>query len=82
MSINIYKWDGLLSKIKKYQDRLQKTFDISYKRYLYQEIDFDEKMIAIFGARGVGKTTMLFQYLLELQNKNKNALYVSLDILF
>jgi predicted AAA+ superfamily ATPase len=39
-------------------------------------------MIAIFGARGVGKTTTLLQYLLELQAKNKNALYISLDYPF
>lgn len=82
MHINIYKGDDLLDKIKKYQERLLKTFDINYKRYLYQEIDFNDKMIAIFGARGVGKTTILFQYLLELRSKNKNALYISLDYPF
>ena len=39
-------------------------------------------MIAIFGARGVGKTTLLFQYLKELQNNNKKALYISMDYPF
>jgi hypothetical protein len=39
-------------------------------------------MIAIFGARGVGKTTTLFQYLLELQDKKKNVLYISLNYPF
>jgi predicted AAA+ superfamily ATPase len=39
-------------------------------------------MIAIFGARGTGKTTMLFQYLKELQEKGNQALYVSLDYPF
>jgi len=49
---------------------------------LYEEIDFDDKMIAIFGARGVGKTTLLFQYLQELEQNAKKALYVSMDYPF
>ena len=72
----------MLKNLKKYQDRLLKSFKIKYKRYIFNKIDFDEKMIAIFGARGVGKTTTLFQYLLELQAKDKNVLYISLDYPF
>lgn len=72
----------MLDTIKKYQNRLQKSFNITYRRYLYNTIDFDDKMIAIFGARGVGKTTLLFQYLGELQERGDNALYISLDYPF
>jgi len=72
----------MLNTIKKYQERLQKSFNIKYRRYLFNEIDFNDKMIAIFGARGVGKTTILFQYLKDLQQDNKNALYISLDYPF
>ncbi len=72
----------MLENLKKYQERLLHSFQIKYKRYIFKEIDFDEKMIGIFGARGVGKTTTLLQYLLELQVKNRNVLYVSLDYPF
>lgn len=72
----------MLDTIRKYQNRLQKSFNITYRRYLYNTIDFDDKMIAIFGARGVGKTTLLFQYLGELQERGDNALYISLDYPF
>jgi len=72
----------MLSKLIKYQDRLQKSHTIKYKRYLYSELDFDNKMIAIFGARGVGKTTLLFQYLEELENNDKKSLYISMDYPF
>lgn len=72
----------MLEKIRKYQTRLQKSFNTTYRRYLFGEIDFNDKMIAIFGARGVGKTTLLFQYLKELQEHDKNALYISLDYPF
>ncbi len=72
----------MITKLKKYQNRLLKSFNITYKRYLYHEIDFANRMIAIFGARGVGKTTILFQYLLDLQSKKREALYISLDYPF
>jgi predicted AAA+ superfamily ATPase len=72
----------MLETIQKYQSRLEKSFNITYRRYLFSQIDFEEKMIAIFGARGTGKTTMLFQYLKELQEKGKQALYISLDYPF
>ena len=72
----------MLAKLQKYQERLEKSQTIKYKRYLYHKIDFSDKMIAIFGARGVGKTTLLFQYLKELQTKKKRARYISLDYPF
>jgi len=72
----------MLSNIRKYQDRLKKSFKLEYKRYLYNTIDFNDKMVGLFGARGVGKTTILFQYLKELELQNKKALYISLDYPF
>ena len=72
----------MLETLTKYQNRLLKTFKTKYKRYIFDNINFEDKMIAIFGARGVGKTTTLLQYLQELQNKKKNALYISLDYPF
>ncbi len=72
----------MLDKLLSFQNRLKKSHTIQYRRSLYKEIDFDDKMIAIFGARGVGKTTLLFQYLQELEEKGKNALYISMDYPF
>ncbi|MCI0500769.1 MAG: AAA family ATPase, partial [Epsilonproteobacteria bacterium] len=72
----------MLENIRKYQDRLKKSFKIEYKRYIYHAINFNDKMIGLFGARGVGKTTILFQYLNELGLQNKKALYISLDYPF
>lgn len=72
----------MLDKLFKFQSRLKKSHNIEYKRYLYNELDFNDKMIAIFGARGVGKTTLLFQYLHELEKQEKKALYISMDYPF
>ncbi len=55
--------------------------DVSTKfvRNLYQEINWDERLIGIKGARGVGKSTLLKQRIkLAFLEKDK-ALYVSLD---
>ncbi len=72
----------MLQTIIKYQERLLKKFNIKYRRYLFKKIDFNDKMIAIFGARGVGKTTILLQRLQDLLSQKKKALYISLDYPF
>ena len=54
----------MLNLIEQYQERFLKIFNTTYKRYLYNEINFSEKLIGIVGARGTGKTTMLFQKLI------------------
>ena len=49
-----------------------------YKRFLFEKIDFDEQLIGILGSRGVGKTTMLLQYLKSIYKKRK-TLYIIAD---
>lgn len=61
----------MLANLRKYQVRLKKSFKIEYKRYIYNNINFDDKMIELFGTRGVRKTTILFQHLKELELQNK-----------
>jgi len=57
-----------------------KKIDLSFQRYLADEIDWDGKLSAITGARGAGKTTMMLQHIKKtFGNSPKDALYVSLD---
>ncbi len=42
----------MLQAIIKYQDRLLKKFNIKYWCSHFNEIDFNNKLIAIFGKRG------------------------------
>ena len=49
-----------------------------YKRFLYEEIDFNERLIGLIGSRGAGKTTMLLQYL-QLISIEKETLYIIAD---
>ncbi len=59
--------------------RLQKELTVSsFHRYLYDRVNWSARMIAITGARGVGKSTMVLQYLKE-QVAEGESLYVSAD---
>jgi predicted AAA+ superfamily ATPase len=67
---------------------MEQLFEISYnfissckddfKRSLYNEINWEGRLIEIFGARGVGKTTLILQYAKSKEGKQK-MLYCSLD---
>ena len=66
------------SLIRKSLRKVQDT-DASFKRYLYDKIDWNDRLIFIKGARGSGKTTMLLQHIKENFGTSEEALYVSLD---
>ncbi|MDR3189354.1 MAG: AAA family ATPase [Prevotellaceae bacterium] len=58
---------------------LRKT-DLSFQRYLLDEIDWNGRLSAITGARGTGKTTMMLQHIKKTFGSSPTeALYVSLD---
>ena len=52
---------------------------LSQKRYLYDDIDWNSRLIGLRGARGVGKTTLLLQKICESGVERNASLYVSLD---
>ena len=52
---------------------------LSLKRYAYDEIDWNSRLIGLRGARGVGKTTLLLQKILESGAESDTSLYLSLD---
>jgi predicted AAA+ superfamily ATPase len=59
--------------------RILNAVNNQFHRYLYDEIDWDNRLIGITGARGTGKTTMLLQHIKENFPDTSKALYVSLD---
>ena len=56
--------------------------DLRFKRYLYRQINWKTRIISIRGARGVGKTTLLLQHILENYEDIDQTLYASLDNLW
>ncbi len=51
----------------------------SFRRNFIDEVDWENKMIAIKGARGVGKTTAILQHIQEKFGNGNEALFVSMD---
>jgi len=64
---------------QKQQTLLART-NLSFKRYMYGKFPWNSRMAGLVGPRGVGKTTMLLQYIKE-QN-NTDLLYVSADDIY
>jgi len=66
--------------IKTYHSRL-KQVDNKFVRYLMPKINWKNRLFAVVGARGTGKTTMLLQYIKQNLNPDE-AFYMSLDDLY
>jgi predicted AAA+ superfamily ATPase len=71
----------MLNAIQNRFYNLLNSLNIKYKRYLFYKIDFSEKLIGIIGARGVGKTTLLLQYLKENELPLNKKLYINAEFL-
>ena len=65
---------------KNFKELLSLT-PLDFKRYLYSEVAWDDRMIGIVGPRGVGKTTMVLQYIKENLDPNE-TLYVQTDDIY
>ncbi len=63
-----------------YQDSLLKMVSSHFHRYLYYEIDWNLRMIGVRGQRGVGKSTLILQYIKEKKlHQDGNGLYITMD---
>jgi len=63
-------------------NKLVKDCNTTFKRSTAEEIDWNDRLIAIMGSRGAGKTTLMLQRLKEIYGSSGNALYVSLDNIY
>ena len=54
----------------------------NFRRFLYDEITWSERLIGIKGARGTGKTTLILQWLQNQDLPVEKAAYFSLDDLY
>lgn len=50
-----------------------------FRRNFIDEIDWEEPLLFILGSRGVGKTTLILQYIKEKFGTSNTALYISMD---
>lgn len=62
--------------------RLIDELTFSHKRYLYPEFQLRNRLTGLVGPRGVGKTTLLLQYIKNEMNQDKEAFYFSADQIY
>jgi predicted AAA+ superfamily ATPase len=67
--------------IEIYQRLLREMIPL-YKRKFYTDFHMDSRVVGVVGARGVGKTTFLINYLREKYGDSAQALYISADNLY
>jgi len=68
-------------KFRVIQNEFIKKNNKPYKRYFFNKVDFNNNLIGIIGARGVGKSTFLIQYLLQAPYELSQKLYISADLI-
>jgi predicted AAA+ superfamily ATPase len=67
--------DQLYTKHQKALERLKTRF----RSNLHDQIQWNERLIGLKGARGVGKTTLVLQHIKEVYGFDRSCLYVNLD---
>jgi len=72
-----------LEKLFQFSNTRIQRVSTKFLRYLYHQINWSNRLIAITGARGVGKTTLLLQYIkLNLKEFKQEVIFVNLDDLY
>lgn len=65
-----------MNRLFKQSAKRLRIADRSFRRYLYDRLDWHQPLIIIKGARGTGKTTLLLQ---KMKETGSTAIYLSLD---
>ena len=71
-----------IQRLKTFSALRVMNLPMDFKRYLYNDIIWSDRLIGLSGARGTGKTTLMLQRLKSLGLDAEEALYVSLDDMF
>jgi len=68
-----------MEELYSFQDQLIRASSFLFVRDFSEQVEWNEKLIGLVGARGVGKTTIMLQHLIQTtQNKNE-TLYITID---
>lgn len=67
-----------MEQLFEHSRRLVEETNVQFIRYLYDQINWDNRMIGLIGPRGVGKTTMVLQHIQQQADFN-HTLYVTAE---
>ena len=57
--------DEIIQRIYDISDKLVREVDCAFHRFIMKDLDWNVRVLALSGPRGVGKTTIFLQYLKE-----------------
>jgi len=72
----------MLPILKETFQRLLEKVSITHYRYLYYQLELNNRLTGIVGPRGVGKTTLMLQYIKNHFPNQANVFYFSADHIF
>ncbi|HHW80206.1 MAG TPA: ATP-binding protein [Bacteroidales bacterium] len=67
-----------MEQLFEYSNKLINEVDVNFTRYLYNDINWNNRLLGVVGPRGVGKTTMVLQYI-HLNLNRSETLYVTAE---
>lgn len=71
--------NNIMDDLFSYQNKVLENIDENWQRSAFNSIDWEHRLLGIKGLRGVGKTTLMLQYLKYQYPDKEKALYVSAD---
>ena len=71
-----------MNRLREKYLRLLASVNYPGKRFLFDKINYDDRLVIIKGQRGTGKTTMILQYIKSRFSDTEQTLYVSLDDIY
>src|SRR5690554_660319 len=71
-----------MERLFEYSNKLINEVSTGFLRYIYSEINWNSRMIGLIGPRGVGKTTLVLQYIKQNLNPSETLYITAEDFYF
>ncbi|MFW5822807.1 MAG: AAA family ATPase [Tangfeifania sp.] len=68
-----------MERLYLFQEQLIRATSFLFRRDFIDQIEWNERLIGLIGARGAGKTTLMLQHLTENTKLQEETLYVTID---
>ena len=72
----------MLESLRNTYYRLLSAVPSQFNRYIFESLDNSERLVGLIGPRGVGKTTLMLQFIKKKINNRQLAFYFSADHIY